>query len=211
MKIWPHTAAILCGGKSSRMGRPKASILLPGGITLIEHVHHVLTPLCREVVLVGHKEGVPDSLRHLKRIEDHRQGLGPIGGLAALLSSSRDTEYLISPCDLPQAIPEIFLLLINSPMQLPVVLSHRGQLEPLIGRYPSSLSSVILKHIIEEKLAMNILLKEVSASTLVVPEEYVFSLSNMNSPEDLSKVMLITDFKRHLAYNNFLSKENPHQ
>lgn len=211
MNRWPHTAAIFCGGKSSRMGRPKASIILLSGITLIEHVHHVLEPLCREVVLVGHKEGVPDSLRHLKRIEDHYPGWGPMGGLEALLRSGLDSEYLISPCDLPRAIPEIFLLLIHSPMKLPIVLSHRGRTEPLIGRYPSSLSSVVLEHIIEEKLAMNILLKEVSAATLVVPEEYVFSLSNMNTREDLSKVMLITDFKRHPAYNDSLSKENPHK
>lgn len=67
---WPHTGAILCGGKSSRMKQPKAGILLSSGITLIEHVYLALKDVCREVVLVGHGEGIPESLHFLKRIDD---------------------------------------------------------------------------------------------------------------------------------------------
>lgn len=186
--LWPHTAAIFCGGKSSRMGKPKASIVLPGGVALIEHVYRVLKQLCKEVVLVGHGEGVPDSLRHLKCIRDNYQGLGPIGALEALLSSGLDSEYLISPCDIFRATPEIFSLLINSKVKLPAVLSNKGHREPILGRYPSSLLSLVREHIVQRKLAMNDLLKKVSAASIAVPEEYLFSLSNMNSPEDLSEL-----------------------
>ena len=184
--LWPHTGAIFCGGKSSRMGKPKASIILPGGIALIEHVYNVLKQLCKEVVLVGHGEGVPDSLQHLKRIPDNYQDLGPIGALEALLSSGLDLEYLISPCDLPRATPEIFSLLINSEFKLPIVLSNKGRSEPLLGRYPSSLLALVREHITLRHLAMNDLFKKVSATSIAVPEEYLFSLSNLNSPEDFT-------------------------
>ncbi|MBP9855154.1 MAG: NTP transferase domain-containing protein [Candidatus Omnitrophica bacterium] len=188
--VYQHTGAIFCGGKSSRMGKPKASIILPSGLTAIEHVYRVLKQFCKEVVLVGHAEGAPDSLRHLKRIQDNHQGLGPMGALEALLSSGLDSEYLISPCDLPKAIPEIFSLLVKSETNLPVVISNKGYQEPLLGRYPSPLLPYVQDHIIRRQLAMKDLLKEVSASSIDIPEEYLFSLSNMNSPEDLTEIIV---------------------
>ena len=186
--LWPHTAAIFCGGKSSRMGKPKASIILPSGVTLIEHVHNVLKQLCKKVVLVGHGEGIPDSLKHLKRIPDNYQGLGPIGGLEALLCSGLDSEYLISPCDLYKATPEIFSLLINSEIKLPAILNNKGRIEPLLGRCPSSLLPLVREHIVRRQLAMNDLLKKVSAVSIDVPEKHLFSLSNMNFPGDFRKL-----------------------
>ena len=185
--LWPHTGAIFCGGRSSRMGKPKASIILANGQTMIEHVYNVLKQLCKEVVLVGHGEGVPDSLGHLKRVQDNYQGLGPMGALEALLSSGLDSEYLISPCDLSKATPEIFSLLLKSESQLPLVLNNKGHREPLLGRYPSSLLPYVQKYIARGQLAVNDLLKEVSAASIDVPEEFIFSLSNMNSPEDFSE------------------------
>ncbi|HLF18697.1 MAG TPA: NTP transferase domain-containing protein [Candidatus Omnitrophota bacterium] len=185
---WSHTAAIFCGGKSSRMGgKPKAAIMLPGGDTLIEHVYNVLKQLCKEVVLVGHGQGVPDSLWHLKRIQDNYQGLGPIGALEALLSSGLDSEYLISPCDLFKATPELFSFLIDSKDQMPAVLNNKGNTEPLIGRYPASILSVVREHIAQRRLAMRDLLEAVSATSIVVPEEYLFSLSNLNYPENFTE------------------------
>ncbi len=37
--LWPHTGAIFCGGKSRRMGRPKAGIILPNGLAMMESIY----------------------------------------------------------------------------------------------------------------------------------------------------------------------------
>ena len=92
--LWPHTGAILCGGKSSRMGIPKAAIVLSSGLTMIEHVYQALKAICRQVVLVGHKEGIPPHLWFLTRIEDRYKDKGPLGGLEALLSFGIDSTIL---------------------------------------------------------------------------------------------------------------------
>ena len=55
------TALVLAGGKSTRMGRDKASLCLYGK-TLLERVLEAVASLCREVVLVtaqGQRLGCP--------------------------------------------------------------------------------------------------------------------------------------------------------
>ncbi len=88
------------------MGRPKASLPLPGGRTMIETVAETLAAVCRSVVIVGStdpaSEGPP-----LRQIADLRPGQGPLAGIEALLASGLDTEYLVCPCDVPLVTAEL--------------------------------------------------------------------------------------------------------
>lgn len=189
MPKWPHTAGILCGGQSKRMGRPKACIVLPDGMTIIEHVFHALEPLCERVVLAGHGESVPGSMAHLQRIEDKRQGLGPIGGIEALLDSSIDSEYLTVPCDLFRSTPGLFELLLQPGARAPAVLavqkSGRLRLEPAIARYSTKELGVLRQLIDEQKLSLRALAEKTGARSIIVPEELWTFLGNANTPEDL--------------------------
>ena len=36
--FWPHTGAVLAGGRSTRMGRPKEDVILPDGRGMAETV-----------------------------------------------------------------------------------------------------------------------------------------------------------------------------
>ncbi len=184
---WPHTGAILCGGKSIRMGTPKALLVLPSGRTMVEHVYRALQAICKEVVLVGSSKNVPASLRHVRRLQDNYKELGPIGGLEALFSSGLDSEYLVSPCDLFRVTPDLFSLLLQPNVKLPVILSHQKCIEPLVGRYPAVLLPVLREHITHGKLAMTGLVKEIHATFISIPKEHVRALSNANTPEDLAK------------------------
>ena len=187
LEIWPHTGAILCGGKSIRMGTPKAIIKLSSGITIIEHVYRALRVICKEVVLVGSPKSIPNSLRHLRCLQDNHRELGPIGGLEALLSSGLDSEYLISSCDLFRVTSDLFSLLLHPDVRLPAVLSIQKRIEPLIGRYPTALLPVLRKNIAQGKFAMTNLVKEAHATLIPVPREHARALSNANTPEDLAK------------------------
>ncbi len=90
-------AAVLTGGKSSRMGRPKESVVIPGdGRTFI-------TRICDEVDMV-YPETVSGrylSVRSGQEIDrpgyiivpDIFDGIGPLGGVASLLSRAKADGY----------------------------------------------------------------------------------------------------------------------
>lgn len=167
------------------MGRPKAGIRLTNGFTMIEQVYRAMKNVCEKIVLVGHGDGVPDSINHLRRIEDHYQNCGPLGGLQALLNSGLDSEYLVAPCDLCCVSPAVFTFLAAQNSVLPIVLKSKHGLQPLLGRYPSQILPVVTKQILDERLAMSDLIFAVPATIVQIPEAYEDSIFNANIEKDL--------------------------
>ncbi|MCI0630301.1 MAG: molybdenum cofactor guanylyltransferase [Phycisphaerales bacterium] len=114
---WPHTGAVLVGGGSSRMGRPKQDIVLSDGQTMLGRVVGTLAGVCEHVVLVGVNAAESTNLAGLDRpvrsVGDLRPGLGPLGGIEALLASGLDAEYLVCPCDVPMINARLLLKLIE--------------------------------------------------------------------------------------------------
>lgn len=75
--------AILCGGRSRRMGRPKA--LLPwSGVTLLEHARDRLRSAGLEPVLLGPADWA--DAYGLRWIPDAVEDVGPLGGVLAALA-----------------------------------------------------------------------------------------------------------------------------
>jgi molybdopterin-guanine dinucleotide biosynthesis protein A len=94
---------ILCGGRSSRMGRPKAwlpfgdELMLP---RIVRIVRGVVDPV---VVVAAPGQDVPAVPPGVEIIRDEIEGKGPLGGLAAGLAAIEgavDAVYL-SSCDVP--------------------------------------------------------------------------------------------------------------
>lgn len=180
-----RTGAIFCGGQSRRMGQPKAGVLLHDGKTLIEHVYNVLKIFCHEVVLVGHGQGVPESMKSLIRVEDNFKDCGPLGALEALLSSQINSEYIVLPCDVCQINEEVLDLLINSRAKRPVVITYNQTLEPLIGCYSSEILLTVRQQIKASQLSMKVLLNKVGYSAVELPEDKKKCIRNVNYMEDI--------------------------
>lgn len=176
--------AIYCGGKSSRMGRPKEVMVLKSGITLIEHVYQTLSVLCSKVVLLGEPRKIPTALEKLDRIQDNFPGIGPIAGLEALLSSGIDSEYLTVPCDLNQINVDVLKILIDARGKSPIVLRRDNQLEPLIGRYSADILPAIRRKIRKNMYSLKAVLCEIEHTEILVPEELDFTLNNVNTVHD---------------------------
>lgn len=178
------TGAIFCGGKSSRMGQPKETIVLKSGITLIEHVYHVLSNFCSKIVLAGNPHELPALLNKLERIHDNFPDIGPISGLEALLSSGIDTEYLTVPCDLDQINIDALRILVEAQGQSPIVLYRRSQIEPLIGRYSPNILPIIREKINKNLYSLKATLFEIEHTKVLIPEELDFTLNNVNTVHD---------------------------
>lgn len=109
-------AAILAGGKASRLGGlDKGNILLDNGLTIIKH-------LLAELDLVGIHEVVivsknPAYQRYNKpMITDKRQYIGPLAGIEAALSYYRDdySSTLFLPCDMPNFSADAMCVLLDN-------------------------------------------------------------------------------------------------
>ncbi|HEV8341334.1 MAG TPA: molybdenum cofactor guanylyltransferase, partial [Candidatus Binatia bacterium] len=98
MEVIPDaTAIILTGGKSSRMGRPKA--LLPfGNEPLILHIVGTLKGVFPEVVVVAAPEQELPSLP-ATLVRDQVAYQGPVGGIYYGLKAAQKNFCFVTSCD----------------------------------------------------------------------------------------------------------------
>jgi len=94
---------VLCGGQSSRMGRPKAwlpfgnELMLPRVVRLLSEV---VSPV---VVVAAPGQEVPPLPPGVEIAHDAEPGRGPLAGLCAGLATLRGgpTPLTSRPCDVP--------------------------------------------------------------------------------------------------------------
>ncbi len=94
------SAFVLVGGKSSRMGRDKAMLLLDGR-TLLARAQELARTLTDRVSVVGSREKYGEAA-----IEDIYSQRGPLGGIHAALANSETDFNLILSVDTPFVKPE---------------------------------------------------------------------------------------------------------
>lgn len=98
---------VLCGGRSTRMGVPKASLPF-GPETMLQRVVRLLGTVVSPVVVVAAREQpVPKLPDEITVARDEREQRGPLEGLRAglkALPSSVDIAYVTS-CDVPLLEP----------------------------------------------------------------------------------------------------------
>src|SRR5690606_40516316 len=75
---------ILAGGRSRRLGRDKARLLL-GRRTMLEHVRAALGTVCSPLLVVGRAPATAVD-RRITWVADRRPGWGPLAGLEAGLA-----------------------------------------------------------------------------------------------------------------------------
>jgi molybdopterin-guanine dinucleotide biosynthesis protein A len=72
---------VLCGGASTRMGRPKALLPWRGGRPLVAHLASVLREAAGPVVVVAAAGMELPPMDHVRIVVDREPGLGPLAGL----------------------------------------------------------------------------------------------------------------------------------
>jgi molybdopterin-guanine dinucleotide biosynthesis protein A len=100
-------AIVLCGGKSTRMGTPKA--LLPfGGETMLQRVVRLLAEVVSPIVVVAAvDQPLPGLPGQVIITRDEQEGRGPLEGLrAGLKTLPTDVEAAyVTSCDVPLLEP----------------------------------------------------------------------------------------------------------
>jgi molybdopterin-guanine dinucleotide biosynthesis protein A len=182
------TAIILTGGKSSRMGRPKA--LLPfGGEPLIAHTVRALRPLFAHMVVVA----APDQeLPFLPAtvVRDELPFQGPVGGIYYGLKVASGDFAFVTSCDLPFLNLPLIAFLTEQISNYDVVVPYwQERFQPLHAVYRKTVAPFLKEQLERSELRPIFLYKKVR--TLEVSAEEIrrfdpegLSFLNMNSPAD---------------------------
>ncbi|HEX2475019.1 MAG TPA: molybdenum cofactor guanylyltransferase, partial [Lacipirellulaceae bacterium] len=141
-------AIILCGGKSSRMGRDKATLPFGPELMLQRVVRLVGEVVAFEnmVVVAAPNQLLPALPAGVSTVRDVQEYRGPLAGLATglrALADRVDAAYVTS-CDVPLLIPafseRMFDLLGDFDIAVPIDAQHH---HPLAAVYRSS----VLEHV----------------------------------------------------------------
>lgn len=192
----PITAAILCGGKSSRMGRTKAFLPYEGK-TLIERRFETIRDMFAEVVLVAND---PETYSNLSVdvVKDIIPNRGPLVGiLSALLVSEYDHTFVIA-CDMPLIDNKLIREMCQQRSGNDVlVLAHENGVEPLLGVYSKRCIEPLEQAVFAENLKVRDFLDGINAQLFRYdPARYgaggnLPAYFNVNTPQDYSR--LLTD------------------
>lgn len=185
------TAAILCGGKSRRMGFDKCRITI-GDRTLLQLIADELTVLFDRVILIADDKRKYSDLPY-QVFEDIYPGTGPVGGIYTALRSSTTEQVFVTACDMPQVnLPFIrhMMEIIKSDGVTGVVSRKGGYVEPLYAFYGKSMERTISELIGEGRFKV---LDAILACSMRILEETEWQtynggidlFTNLNSTDDL--------------------------
>ena len=93
------SAAILAGGKSSRMGQDK-SLLLVEGKPLIHHIYRQLQGQFDDI-LVSTNDPAKHAFLGARSAPDRETGQGPLAGIASAVEAARHERVFVVACDIP--------------------------------------------------------------------------------------------------------------
>lgn len=104
---------VLAGGRSTRMGRDKASLPVAPGVRLVDRVVAAVGAALREAGEPGARVLVSGEVAGHECVPDGAPGLGPVAGIAAALARLTDGDRaLLVPVDLPALAPAALLPLL---------------------------------------------------------------------------------------------------
>lgn len=187
------TAVILAGGRSSRMGTPKA--LLPfDGEPLIVHLVRKLQPLFSRIVVVAapgqELPGMPVTIVH-----DEVAHQGPVGGICYGLRAVEDAFAFVTSCDSAFLNTSLIAHLVSRIEHADVVVPRwDGRLQPLVAVYRTSLVPILEGQLAAGELRPVSLFERVRTQYVEEAEVRRFdpagdSFFNMNRPEDYEEAL----------------------
>ena len=175
----------MAGGRSSRMGQDKATLVIEGKPLWQRQLDTLRAIAPAELIISGRPEG-PYADCGVRILPDEQPGLGPLGGLATVLRAARHPLVLVLAVDQPGITPEWLTGLLSVAPAIPFL---SGKLEPLAAVYPKSAATVAARLLSEQRLAMRdfaeILLAAGEAQPLVVAADDAPLFRNLNTPEDV--------------------------
>jgi len=208
-KIYPLTAIVLAGGKSTRVGLNKSKDQIKfAGRLLIDWVISKLTSLDNlkeeNIIIVGPKEKHP----HFKRVvQDIFPQKGPLGGIFSGLKASNSQYNLVVACDMPFLEVKLLQYMREEIDSNDIIIPryNRGYIEPLCAIYSKKCLEVIEKNIQSgilsvRKIFPHLKIKYIEEEEVKKFDPKFYSFFNVNFKYDFEKGEEIIRIKE--GFNN---------
>jgi molybdopterin-guanine dinucleotide biosynthesis protein A len=175
--------AVLCGGKSTRMGRDKASITHPLGENYLLLAINRLAAICDDVIVSGESQVKHDRVV----VTDSVPHQGPVMGIVAALQYAKQHDFegcFVTPVDTPNLSErDLKLLLDNWNQHHQLTLAQSDSLEPLIGIYTVNELDELYQLASSGDRSLARWVRNRVVQTVNLPAQ---ACRNINTPEDLS-------------------------
>lgn len=202
----PAAAAgiVLAGGRSTRMGRPKAGLEWHGS-TLLRRVAGIVTRAVDGPVVVVRAPGqdLPELPASVELADDDHEGRGPLEGLKAGLAAvaGRAEAAYVSSTDVPLLHPAFIRTVLHArareDVEVALPVAH-GFRHPLAAAYRTSLLGTVEELIAEDRMRPAFLfersrVRELDEAALMLDPELrredpeLLSLLNVNDPDEYDR------------------------
>lgn len=176
---------MLAGGASRRMGRDKATMVHPGGLTMVERTVEVVAARCDPVFVVAARGQVLPEFGTARVLRDEVRGQGPLPatgiGLRAAAAAGCERAFVCA-VDMPALTSDVIgeLLRGGDDADADVVLAWDGRDHYLAALYRTALAGRIEALVAAGERRMGSLASAV-ATRRVIPSD-AGTLANMNVP-----------------------------
>ena len=190
---------VLCGGQSSRMGRPKLTLPFGDELMLPRIVRILRSVVSPVVVVAGPSQEVPPLPDDVRVVRDEQEHLGPLAGIEVglrVLLGVVEAVY-VSSCDVPLLQPEFIAEMIRRLGSHELAVPREGKFHhPLAAVYRTSLTERVHQLVADQRLRPLFLIQssdavEVPVEELMTVDPQLHSLRNLNRPEDYEEALRI--------------------
>ncbi len=181
-------AAILAGGRGTRLGRPKATLELAGR-PLLAYPLAAAAEAGLETLVVAKRDSELPELEAAVLFEPQRPR-HPLCGVLAALRASAPRPILALACDMPFLSADLLAWLAS--LEEPLVVADGGAgLQPLLARYDpvliEALEAALPRHAALRELVASLAPRVVGETELARFGDPRLLCFNLNTPEDLSE------------------------
>lgn len=182
------TGVILAGGRSTRMGRDKATLVV-GGQTLFARTREMLRGIFARVVISGDR---PDlATAEVPCVPDIHPG-SALGGLHGALTAASTPWIFVVPCDLAHPDAGLVRFLLNHRQGCDLVVPRTGEgLEPVFALYHKNCLPPMEEMLARGDFRIYDFYRQVRACYIdapALPAGWQRALLNLNTPEDVRRL-----------------------
>lgn len=188
------SAVVLAGGKSSRMGFDKSTMVLQNK-KLIESTIKKLDSLFDDIIISVDSIEKKSEFNHAKIAVDKVKGVGPLGGMISALEMAQSDRLFVIPCDMPVIDIKYISFMMKYMDDNEIILSEKnGYFEPFPGFYSKSLIPRIEELINQNRRSIRSIF-ECSRTKVISESEWKklgFSeeiFTNLNTTQDVEKYL----------------------
>jgi molybdopterin-guanine dinucleotide biosynthesis protein A len=185
----PLAAAILTGGRASRMGGVRKATLAIDGVPIIERQLSVLGQIAAPVFLVTSAGGSAEA--GLMLVRDAYPDHGALGGIYTAIVTSPHERTVVVACDMPFLNRPLLEYMAGLDADLVIPRTSRGY-EPLCAVYSRACAEPILERLRRgeleaSRLPEGVRVAEVGPETLAAYDPDGLLFVNVNTPHDYER------------------------